>query len=192
MSRGRSQSTGKRGDYKILGLDCSSSTIGWGIVDLGLNLLAYGHFKPLGSKFSEIERLNDVYDFIVKLCTDHNPDEVSIEDILLFMKGKSKARTTTLLSAVNRVAALAAYRNIHGSVNFYPVQTIRKLLKEITQQKSGKITKEEIPDIINIHIYDRFLDYAQYKKDGKLRDEMYDEADGIAAALAYITEREKE
>ena len=180
--------------YTVLGLDCSSSTVGWGIVDEHLNLITYGHFKPLDSKHTEIERLDDVYCSINEICNLFKPNNIAIEDILLFMKGKSKARTTTLLSAINRVAALSTYHYIKKDINFYPVQTIRKLLKKITKQTSGKIDKKEIPNIINDYVYDNFLKEALYKKkrngELELRDEMFDEADGIAVALAYVLERE--
>jgi len=50
----------------ILGLDVSSSTIGWGLIKNN-KLIDYGHIKPLKSDFNIFERLNDINLQIKKL-----------------------------------------------------------------------------------------------------------------------------
>jgi len=55
----------------VLGLDCSTATIGWGLLTLEEQpkLLKYGHIKPMESKHgSLIERLENTFDRISALC----------------------------------------------------------------------------------------------------------------------------
>jgi len=176
-----------KADIKVLGLDCSSSTIGWGLVDLNdePHLLAYGHIKPLDSKHGLIERLDGVYETIKTLCEELEPTHVSIEDILLFMKGKSQAKTITILATFNRVAALSAHKNSDAEIIFYPSQTIRKIIKNACKLPK-KIEKEGIPDLIIDKLEPTFETLINRK--GNVAKEAYDEADGIAAAWACVLE----
>lgn len=178
-------------ETKILGLDCSSSTIGWGLVALGdePQLLAYGHIKPLDSKHSLMERLDGVYESIKNLCDEFAPTHVAIEEILLFMKGKSGARTITLLAVFNRVVALSAYRNSNADVVFLPSQTIRKIVKNACDI-SKRLEKEQIPDVIMKNLEPKF-DIMLNRK-GNVAKETYDESDGVATAWAYVLELKNE
>jgi Holliday junction resolvasome RuvABC endonuclease subunit len=162
-----------------LGLDCSSAVVGWGILDAKMKLVAHGHFKPLDSKFSLIERLNSVFEGVNDICIKFCPDRVSVEDITLHMKGKSNAKTVTLLAAVNRVASLSAWR-ISKSLYYYGVTKIRSVIRK--EYGLDKIDKQGIPDIIRQHLDDRFSNIL--KRNGKIADTTMDEADGIAAAWA--------
>ena len=174
----------------VLGLDCSSSTIGWGLVgkkESGENkLLAYGHIKPLKPTHDLIYRLNDVYDKIAELCLEFDPYEVAVEDILLFMAGASKAQTIVTLAAFNRVAALAAYREANHEVFFYSVSKIRSVLKKQINSKES-IKKEDVPNIIIACLGPEFKLIKNRK--GNVAKETGDEADGIAVALAHLLEK---
>ena len=113
----------------VLGLDCSSSVIGFGLIDLDtFSLSAYGHIRPLDNKFELLERLNDTFDRIEELCKTLKPKIVAVEDIFVFMKGMSTAKTITILTAFNRTCGLAAYRNSQKVV-LYSVGEIRKTIK---------------------------------------------------------------
>lgn len=168
----------------VLGLDCSSATIGWGLITISNppKLISHGHIKPLDSKHPEIERLDDVYNTICKLCDLLKPSIVSVEDIFLFMKGKSQARTITLLTAFNRVISLAAHQKV-GKVKFYNVHEIRKIIKNAYNIESD-IGKEEMPNFIREHLETNFVDIKNKKNEQA--KETCDEADGIAAAWCYL------
>ena len=167
----------------VLGFDISSVTIGWGLLSLSDPpvLIAYGHIKPLDSKHTEIKRLDDVYNRIRQLCDLLTPNMVSVEDIFLFMKGKSQARTITLLTAFNRVVSLAAYQKI-GDIKFYTVHEIRKVIKNAFNV-SADIGKEDMPNFIRQHLESNFEDIIN--KRGNQAKETGDEADGIAAGWCY-------
>ncbi|MFA5048443.1 MAG: crossover junction endodeoxyribonuclease RuvC [Patescibacteria group bacterium] len=171
-------------EQTVLGLDCSSATIGWGLISLSdpPKLISHGYIKPLDSKYSEIERLDDVYDRICMLCDTLKPSVVSVEDIFLFMKGKSKARTITLLTAFNRVISLAAYKKV-GKVSFYTVHEIRKVIKNAFSI-AVDIGKEDMPNFIRQHLEPNFTDIKNKKNEQA--KETCDEADGIAAGWCYL------
>jgi Holliday junction resolvasome RuvABC endonuclease subunit len=168
----------------ILGLDCSFKTIGWGLLSIEKKILiAHGHIVPPSSKFQLLYRLNIVFDAITCLCKTFNPKIVSIEDIIQHMsKGFSSAGTITLLAALNRTIALSAWRETNN-VCFYPVATIRKVIKNEIGATS-RLEKEEIPNIIRNNLCQSFSDVLDKK--GKFSERTMDEADGIAAAWCHL------
>jgi len=175
----------KTAKTRVLGLDCSSSTVGWGLVTITRDkpsLVAHGHLKPLNSKNPLIHRLDDVYQRVGKICEDFDPTLIAIEDILLFMKGRSGAKTITTLAIFNRIIALSAYRHSNADVKFYPVQTIRKLIKNHCDSVVNKIAKTDLPDIIRAELEPGFENILNTK--GNVADETYDEGDGIATGWA--------
>lgn len=174
----------------ILGLDCSSATMGWGLIVLNKEptLVAYGHFKPLDTSHPEMVRLQDVHDKITDLCNDLQPTYVAVEDIFLFMKGKSRAQTITTLTAFNRVASLAGHNSSEG-VYFYTVHDIRKIIKTLLGLENT-IAKEDMPDVIIEHLEPQFE--KMLNRNGDVAKETYDEADGIASAWACAFHKQNE
>jgi len=168
----------------ILGLDCSSKTVGWGLVSgPPAVLVAHGHFSPLSSKHHFMARLDDVFDKISALCDDLGPTAVAVEDIIKHMSGGgSMAQTITILAAFNRVAALAAWRKV-GNLVFYPVSTIRKVIREGIGRKD-KIGKEEMPLIVRADLCTTFSNVLDRK--GGVAEATMDEADGIAVAWTHL------
>lgn len=165
----------------VLGLDCSSSVLGWGVVDLdSKELVACGYCNLASSKYDLLQRLDYLYNLISQMCEKYSPQCVAIEDIIKFMKGRSSASTIITLTAFNRTAALSAYHSV-GNVAFIPVQTIRKIIRQNTKEK--KIVKEEMPNVIRKYLYADLKNYK--KKTGGISDKSYDQADGIAVAWSY-------
>lgn len=173
---------------KVLGFDVSSQTVGWGLISLDNfnNLLAYGHIRPLSSKHELMERLDDLFIRIEDLCKQLSPNLISIEDISLFFKsGFSTAKTITTLATFNRVVALAAYRATRN-VKFYPVSTVRKIIKKTAKLK-GTPKKDEIPKIIRNSLESNYSDVK--KRNGETAIQTFDEADGIAVAWACAKDK---
>ena len=116
----------------VLGLDCSSKTVGWGLLSFDpIAVVAHGHFNPLPSKYDFMKRLSNVFDCIEELCNELQPNTIAVEDIIQHMSGPSKsmAQTITILAAFNRVASLSAWRKTND-VYFYPVSTIIKIIRQ--------------------------------------------------------------
>jgi hypothetical protein len=169
----------------ILGLDCSSSTIGWGLIKgiNGFSLDQHGHIKPMKSKFDLFIRLQDVYEKIGDLCCHLNPTHVVMEDIVLHMSGRSSAKTITTLAIFNRTVGLSVYVHTGIVPELLAVGTIRKLIRSIYPEVNPKFKKDEIPDIIRSYLDPQFADIMN--RNNKISAETYDESDGIAAAWAY-------
>lgn len=170
----------------VLGLDCSTATIGWGLVTLESEpkLLQFGHIKPLESKRgSLVERLDDTFDRITELCEQLKPNIVAVEEIKKFMKGMSSAQTITILAGFNRVISLAAYK-VSKNLRYYDESEIRKILKEKYLRKSDKVGKEDMPNLIRRFLWGDFQGPLNTK--GEMATETYDEADGIAVGWSCV------
>lgn len=182
---------------KILGLDASTSTIGWGLLEdtqdgysAKISLVTSGWWKP--PKASEkidgdvFGRLLKTKEFIFNLLKQHSPDVVVLEDIILFMKGHSTAKTVSSLAVLNRTVGLTVLEVTGQSPKMMNVMSVRHAIKE----KAGRElpAKDQIParmeKILNIP-------FPWTKKNNKktgldeIRQESYDEADGIAVAVAW-------
>lgn len=168
---------------KILGIDCSSTTIGLGLLewDDETNLITFiksSHHKPK-KEGNLIERIKLSRDFITKFIDDHQPDYIAVEEILQFVQGKSTAKTIIMLTTFNRMVCLVSYDYLKRAPELFNVMSIRhglKLAKEAPK-------KEEMPELVSKHLGITFP-YI-YKKTGKIADETYDQADSIAVALYY-------
>lgn len=171
----------------ILGLDCSSSVLGWGLIDIDTKeLMAYGYYNLASSKYPIMERLDYLYKIVTSLGQEFAPKKVVIEEIVKFMKGRSSAATIISLTAFNRAAALSAYHSI-GNVEFMNVNTIRKIIRVATKH-DGKILKEEMPNVIKENLYSELKYYK--KRTTGWTDQTYDQSDGIATAWAFCLQTE--
>ncbi len=178
---------------KVLGLDVSSSCIGYsilGIDDDKIILLHHGNIKPpKKDKCSIIERLHIVSLAIHELCILHNPDFICIEELLQYMPNKTSANTIITLAVFNRAVALQVYKTTGKLPLFMLPITVRTQIKNFLQRKN-RIEKEDIPDILQKYFGKTFFKIVGYKKRGKNKGEpvieVFDEADACAVAWAGI------
>lgn len=166
---------------KILGIDCSSTTIGWcilEIIDEKINYIDSGYFKPL-KKGTIFERLDHSRKKIKEILNKHNPTYVAIEDIIEFMAGKSSSKTITTLAVFNRNVGMTIYDHFQKSPELFNVMQIRHGLK------INKILpkKEDMPQLVSSHL--RITFPYEHNRNNKLKAENYDRADAIAVALYY-------
>lgn len=172
---------------RVLGFDCSSTTIGYGLVEVDNNkikLISSGYIKPLKTG-TIIENIVDTRDKIKEIIEELQPDYIAIEEIIKFMKGKSTASTIIMLTTFNRMLCLLAYDYLHKPPELCSVLSIRHGLK------LNKILpkKEDMPELVSKHLGITFP-YEYKKKSNRstkpgLKDENFDRADGIAVALFY-------
>lgn len=175
---------------RVLGLDASSTTIGIAIIDYDdsqISLHDCFYYKP-PKKGNIFERLSKVRNYIQELIDTYNPDDVSLEDIVLHMKGHSTAKTITTLAVLNRTVGTAVFDK-HGKAPYlYNVMRIRHAIK--TSKKLP--AKEDIPELVAHHLGPSFVFLTDKKgkvikkKNGDYKEENYDIADGIACALCHI------
>lgn len=89
---------------RILGLDPSISSTGWGIIDVNGNRLSYvaDGFIPTSNKLPLSKRLHIIYDELQKVIETYKPDEASIEITFL----NSNPETSLKLSMARGVVYL--------------------------------------------------------------------------------------
>lgn len=165
---------------RVLGIDCSSTTIGWSIIDIDdnneIHFFKCAYHKPLKTG-SIIDRIAYTRDAFKKIMEEYKPDHISIEEIIQFMKGKSTAKTIIMLTTFNRMLCLLAHDFLGHNPNLFSVMTIRHGLK--TDKILPK--KEEMPALVALHLGITFP-YEMNKK-GAIKVESYDMADGVAVGL---------
>ena len=171
---------------RVLGLDISSSVIGWAIIEedgsIG-KLIEYGHLQPPPKKKGSIAfRVSAAYDMISVLLKDKEPDIVAIEAYASkFSAGRSTARTIIILSVFNEVISMACLRKLNIEPKKYAVSTIRSCLSKINGSKIS--SKEEAFDFI----VDNFSNFKTRKnRAGNMAKQCLDEADAIAVAITHI------
>ncbi len=170
---------------RILGIDCSSTTIGLGVLDIddenNIKFVSMDYIKPIKTG-TIIERIVDTRNKVKAFVEKIQPTDIAIEEIISFMKGASTAKTIIMLTTFNRMVCLLAYDYLNKDPELFNVMSIRHGLK------LNKILpkKEEIPDLVAKHLNITFP--WEFGKKGKLKVENYDKADGAAVALyhAYI------
>jgi len=166
----------------VMGLDCSSTTIGWGLLEIvdseKVKYIDSGFVKPPKSG-TIIERIIETRELVSNLIYEHEPDCIGIEEIIQFMSGKSTAKTIITLTTFNRMICLLCYDCLKKQPELFNVMTIRHGLK------FNKILpkKEDMPELIAKHLNISFPYILNKKK--KPKPENNDVADGLAVALYY-------
>jgi Holliday junction resolvasome RuvABC endonuclease subunit len=164
---------------RILSFDASTTTIGYAILESEpLKLIHVGYFKP-NKKLSLFERLVSVKKLVLELIDGYQPNEIALEDILLFMPGKSNATTITSLAVLNRTVGLTIFEATDKAPILLNVTSIRHKLKINEYPK-----KEDIPELVAKKLDINFP--YKYNKKNEIIVENFDQADAIAVGLAYI------
>lgn len=170
----------------ILGLDISSSTIGWAILEYDndkVDLKEYGNIKPPKSnKGSLTFRASAAYDEVCDFLAKKKPDAIAIEAYAnKFPAGRSTARTIIVLSVFNELVSMACLKSLGQEPSRYAVVTIRSMLSKHAGYKIS--SKEDCFEFIKKDFNSFSL---RTNRNGKISKECFDEADAIAVALTYI------
>src|SRR5580704_19457864 len=92
---------------RVLGIDCGTQYTGYGVIELGakgdLLFLTCGAIK-LSTRVPLSARLATIFSRLSVIISDHQPDEVAIEDVFYALNVKSAFK----LGQVRGVAMLAA------------------------------------------------------------------------------------
>ena len=171
---------------KTLGLDVSSSVIGWALLDDSERLLEYGNIvPPKSSKGSLSFRLSATYDLLFELLKNKKPNVVSIESyVSKFSPGRSSARTIIVLSCFNELASMVCIRSLGIEAEKHTVSRIRSFIKKNNNLKI--ISKDETFEFIKSK-YPNFN--IRKNRNGNISKSVFDESDAIAVGLARINSR---
>jgi Holliday junction resolvasome RuvABC endonuclease subunit len=180
-----------------LGLDISTSCIGWSIIDYENNtfkLIDIGYFEPLKSvsskkklkdlsslEFLDMLQLTNV--FIDNILAKYTPNKIFIEDYIRYMAGGSGAGTIIPLACLNRAICLLCYKYMNfnkDNITVCNVMSIRACIK-----KSASL--EDFPKKEQLHpILEKLMNiilpivYEQKKKKQVISSFTYDQSDSIA------------
>lgn len=165
-----------------MGIDISTSTIGWSILDCDLigkpQLIQSNFYKPL-KKGNLFEKLDQTRKNIKAIVEKYQPDYIAIEDLIKFMKGRSSATTIINLSVFNRMIGLLAYDFLGRPPELCNVMSVRHAIRRVLGNKKIP-AKEELPMYISDILE---IEYPWvYDKKGKIKIESYDVSDAICVA----------
>lgn len=167
---------------RVLSLDASTSTIGLSVLEYNETDIKFIHveyFKP-PKKGNLFERLSAVRLYIESKIDEFNPDFCAIEDIVLFMGGRTTAKTIIALAVLNRTVGLAIYDKQKKAPYAYNALRIRHAIKK----EKALPPKEEIPELV-AEILNIDFPYV-FKRNKKPLVENEDMADAIAVGICHI------
>jgi len=176
---------------KILGLDISSNTIGYAVIeydDKNISLIKTGHIKPPpSSKGSLTFRAMKASEKIKSLLLTEAPDSVAVEAYASrFTAGRSTARTIIVLSFFNELVSLICLQTLGYETDKYPVTSVRSVISKHLNIKS--VSKDDIFNLMK-------TTFPSFKFDlnrvGNISKEYFDQADAIAVAYCHAIKNQK-
>ena len=176
---------------KVLGLDISSNTIGYAIIeynDNSMSLIKTGHIKPPpSSKGSLTFRAMKASEKIRELLEKENPDHVAVESYASrFTAGRSTARTIIVLSFFNELTSLICLQTLKFETDKYPVTSIRSTISKHLNIKS--VSKDDVFNLMR-STFPNFK--VGLNKVGNISKEYFDQADAIAVAYCHAIKNQK-
>lgn len=99
---------------KILGIDISSRSTGWAIID-GDDLVSYGKIVPSGKSMTVSQRMYLFHVELRKLIESKKPDEIVIEDVIQVRS----VSVLKLLARFNGIAMIEAYKHMQREPVLY-------------------------------------------------------------------------
>jgi len=152
---------------RVLGIDCGGEYTGYGVVEIlpsgKLCCLTCGAIK-LSSRDPLPVRLSRIYVHLGAIISEHQPDEVAIEDVFYALNVKSALK----LGQVRGVAMLAA-ASAGLEVSEYSPLTIKSSVVGY-----GRAEKQQVQ-----HMVTRLLDLAS-------PPEPFDASDALAIAICHL------
>jgi len=165
-----------------LGLDISTSCVGYCILDYENKIKVIGHID-LNKKINIYEKAKYFKYFIGFVCDKNYVEKVNIEEpMMMFMGGKSRAQTIALLQKFNGMVSYIMNEKYDGKIKHYNVRSARKNLG-FTDRKCDKA----IPVKQRVYEYCLLTEpslkkYEIRNKNDKLKDEFFDMIDAYVIA----------
>jgi Holliday junction resolvasome RuvABC endonuclease subunit len=172
---------------KILSLDISSTTIGWALLEEGIDyikIIDHNHIKPVKDSLSLANRALKTQLVLKNLIKKFLPDYIAIEDyVSRFTFGRSTAKTIIVLSVFNEAMTMSCIEENKVDPDKIAVISIRSILSKTFGEKIS--SKEECFDFIKkIPSFKIKLNKKQL-----IKKETFDEADAVAVGIASIVRR---
>ena len=130
---------------KILGIDPGTITTGYGLIEGDENITTLSGYGAINSpKRSPIgERLNYIYQELIKVISEYTPDEVAVEQPFVMTRN---VKSALAIGRAQAIAILAAASSGLPVYEYTPAQ-IKQSVADY-----GASTKEQIQELSLIHI----------------------------------------
>jgi Holliday junction resolvasome RuvABC endonuclease subunit len=175
-------STTFTGFHMILGLDVSTSRIGWAIINDKQELVDSDFFKTKAKTPLE-ERATALKESVLEpIMAIHNITEIRIEEpFMMFSGGKTTARTMSSLQRFNGMVSLVAHQLLGKPPTLVGATTARSRcgIKVPRGTKAKTIVLEWAENK-----FDNFI--MEYTRHGNPKPGLDDEADAIVVALSHF------
>jgi len=166
----------------ILGLDISTSIIGYTVLEFDGEILEIGSWDLRNKKLYPdlFSKAINIKEELIKLNKRFLINNIFIETSLnMFMSGKSSANILSMLAKFNGIVSWIAYECFETSPRFIAAASARK--KCGITIKRGTKAKEQVMAFL----LDNEPDFKiQYTRTGKPKPHCYDEADSLIIAKA--------
>lgn len=166
----------------ILGLDVSTSRIGWAIVNKNQELVDSDFFKT-DNKASLEERAEALKDKVLKpIMTIYNITEIRIEEpFSMFSGGKTTAKTMSSLQRFNGMVSLTAHQLLGKPPTLVGATTARSRVGiKVPRGTKAKVVVLKWVD----ERFDNFI--MEHTRHGNPKPGLDDEADAIVVALSHF------
>ena len=177
-----------------LGLDISTSNVGWCVMDATKRDLVAAGAIELGKKKSIFEKCSAVRKALSCIHIDHDIQSIHIEENLqAFRPGFSSAKTIVTLARFNGMVTLLCHDEFSLEPNFFNVNNARKLVGLKIDRKSDLTTKDQVLEFVKGKVTE-FVWPTRQLKSGVRKglvipaDSCYDIADAYVIALASTVE----
>jgi hypothetical protein len=171
---------------RVLGLDISTTTVGWAIVESDdMSLVALGHWslKKLYGLPPKADHVLEQVAHVINLHGVKGPVWVE-EPVMRFTPGMSSAQTISLLIGFNAMVSYGIHLSLNFDVKHVPPQEARKNcgLTLQSKKKTGLSQKEQVYNKLTAP--GDLLSGVSFPltKTGKPKPENYDETDAYVVA----------
>lgn len=162
----------------FLGLDASTSAVGWAILDERETIVAHGTFNLKNIKTGLLDKADELRYNLEKLKETYTIDKIGIEDILQ-KTAVGSAHTICVLSGFNCLTQYICKEVFGIKAELVKFSVARKLFNIVRVDKSEKM-KISVFNYISEFYKDAFK--INYKKTNKVTDETYDSSDAVLVA----------
>lgn len=167
---------------RFLGLDASTSAVGWAILNESEAIVAHGTINLKKIKTGLLDKADILSYNLRKLKEEHEIDAIGVEDILQ-KTAVGSAHTICVLSGFNTVTQYICKEIFNIKPELVKFSEARKIFKIKREDRSEKMklavfrfVSEEYKDSFNI----------EYKKTNKITDETYDSSDAVLIAKYLV------
>tara|TARA_Y100000310_G_scaffold208119_1_gene208656 strand:- start:236 stop:790 length:555 start_codon:yes stop_codon:yes gene_type:complete len=177
----------------ILGLDVSTSCVGWCLLqasDGSLVAAGYIPLKDIKDMFCKAQRVQET---LVALVDKHAIEAVAIEENLqAFRPGFSSAKTLITLARFNGIVSWLSYKCTNLNPEFINVNHARKSIGLKIDRKSSLSTKEQVLEWVTYNGMNDFQWPTRTLKSGPRKDHVifadgcYDISDAFVIAKAHM------